>query len=53
MTSNYPKAELPPSDTYGIYEVYVDSGRAEELFREFCSSLGPSIEISWRDTGDV
>lgn len=35
------------------YEVYVDSGRPHELFREFCASLGSAIEISWKDTNYV
>ncbi len=39
--------------TYERYEVYVDSGRADELFREFCELLGAAIEKSWKETLDV
>lgn len=41
------------TETYERYEVYVDSGRANELFRAFCKALGRAIEISWKDTGYV
>lgn len=54
MSDEYPRVlDLPAVDTYEIYEVYVDSGRATELFKAFCKSLGGAIEASWRDTGDV
>jgi hypothetical protein len=48
----YPPIEGLPTDveTYERYEVYVDSGRADDLFQAFCSSLGRSIETSWKDT---
>ena len=48
----YPDVEDLPAEpeTYERYEVYVDSGRANELFRAFCKSLGRAIEISWKDT---
>lgn len=34
------------------YEVYVDEDKEQE-FRDFCTSLGDSIEISWKDTEDL
>lgn len=48
----YPDVENLPTETetYERYEVYVDSGRANELFRAFGKSLGRAIEISWKDT---
>lgn len=42
-----------PAESNEVYEVYVDSGPAHELFREFCRSLGSAIEISWKDTNYV
>lgn len=52
MSDEYPIVEgLPTSvESYESYEVYVDSGRADELFLAFCDSLGASIERSWKDT---
>lgn len=52
---DYPPVEGLPTEvaTYELYEVYVDSGRANELFRAFCTSLGHAIETSWKDTEDV
>jgi hypothetical protein len=35
------------------YEVYVDSGSANELFLEFCRSLGSAIDKSWKDTEET
>lgn len=51
----YPVVEGLPdeTETYERYEVYVDSGRADGLFRAFCQSLGRAIEFSWKDTEDV
>ncbi|BBZ85078.1 Uncharacterised protein [Mycobacteroides abscessus subsp. abscessus] len=50
----YPKHDnIEAVSTYESYEVYVDSGRADELFRAFCNSLGSAIEKSWKDTEDV
>lgn len=47
----YPKPEnIVATATYESYQVYVDSGRADELFKAFCDSLGPAIETSWKDT---
>jgi hypothetical protein len=48
----YPPIEGLPTDvkTYEEYTVYVDSGRAAELFKAFCTSLGSAIETSWKDT---
>lgn len=54
VSDEYPRVQgLPTVDTYERYEVYVDSGRADELFRAFCRSLGSAIETSWKDTEDV
>lgn len=44
---------MSQSETYEVYEVYVDSGRADALFLEFCRSLGDQISISWKDTMGV
>lgn len=50
----YPKHDsIEAVSTYESYEVYVDSGRADELFKAFCNSLGSAIEKSWKDTEDV
>jgi hypothetical protein len=51
----YPPVEGLPTEveTYERYEVYVDSGRADDLFKAFCKSLGSSIERSWKDTEAV
>jgi len=47
----YPRPEnITAIATYESYAVYVDSGRADELFKAFCDSLGPAIETSWKDT---
>ena len=47
----YPKPDsIEAAPTYERYEVYVDSGRADDLFGAFCDSLGPSVEKSWKDT---
>jgi len=34
------------------YDVYVNEDKEQE-FRDFCASLGDSIEISWKDTEDL
>lgn len=51
----YPPVEDLPTgvETYERYEVYVDSGRADELFTAFCKSLGSAIETSWKDAEHV
>lgn len=36
------------SETYEEYTVYVDSGDADEMFREFCREH--EVETCWRDT---
>lgn len=51
MSDTYePVEDLPQTETYERYEIYVDSGRADELFKSFCDSLGRAIERSWKDT---
>jgi hypothetical protein len=51
--SDYEPQEPEEGETYEVYEVYVDSGSADEQFREFCKSLGSAVEISWKDTNYV
>lgn len=53
FAATYEAMDFAPASTYESYEVYVDSGRADELFKAFCDSLGPAIEKTWLDTGDV
>ena len=50
VLSTKPPLDLPDVSEYQVYEVYVDAGRANDLFREFCKSLGDAIETSWKDT---
>ncbi|MDB2192117.1 hypothetical protein [Mycobacteroides abscessus] len=49
----YPDVKLPDTDTYEEFTVYVNSGEAYDRFRDFCRSLGSSIDYSWNDTHDV
>ncbi len=54
MSDEYPLVlGLETAETYERYEVYVNSGRADELFIEFCELLGTAIEKSWKETLDV
>lgn len=50
--NDYPPVEGLPAEThtYESYQVYVDSGPADELFRAFCRSLGRAIDFAWKDT---
>lgn len=36
--------------SYEYYDVYVDSGRAHDLFKAFCKTLGHAIKTNWKDT---
>lgn len=35
-----------------FYDVYVNEDKEQE-FRDYCASLGDSIEINWKDTEDL
>ncbi|RIS87420.1 hypothetical protein [Mycobacteroides abscessus] len=53
FAETYESTHFEAASTYESYDVYVDSGRADELFRAFCNSFGPAVEKSWRGTEDA